>query len=480
MSRAAKFALIYVATLVGLAGSLSAAFLFGSHTSSRSQPVITTTFPHAPASTSDPLTLLLLQVVVIVGLARLVGMLLRRLGQPAVIGEMLVGIALGPSLLGWLSPSLSAYLFPASGGLNVLQMLSQVGVLLFMFVVGMELDLEVLRGKAPIAVLISHTSIVLPFSLGCAAAISLYREYAGPHAAFLPFALFVGVSMSITAFPVLARIIRERGLVGTNLGNTAITCAAVGDITAWIALAFVVGFARSQGMASSLATVLLSIVYIAAMWFLVRPGMARVVERLEHRDEPGPSTAALILITVFLSALFTEAIGVHALFGAFFAGAMMPTDRTFRFFLRTRLEYFSSVFLLPIFFASTGLRTQIGLLSGAHDYLVCASLFALAVIGKFGGSAIAARTAGMPWRESAGIGALMNTRGLIELIALNVGLDFGVLSPKIFTMLVLMAVVTTLMAGPILHVLRFGSSGGLGSPDVGVPPGREEQSEALV
>ena len=426
-------------------------------------------------SLHGPLSQLLLQVVVIVTIARLAGILMRRLGQPPVIGEMFAGLALGPSLLGWILPSVSAFVFPTAGaGMNALQMLSQVGVLLFMFVVGMELDLDAVRKKARSAVLISHTSILLPFALGCCAALFLYRDYMGAHASFIPFALFIGISMSITAFPVLARIIQERGLVGSPLGNTALTCAAVDDVTAWTGLAIIVALARSQGVGSGFLTLLLVAVFVALMIAVIRPGLSRVVARLDNPGEPGPSVAVLVLTTVFVSALFTEAVGIHALFGAFFAGAMMPAHKGFRFFLKTRLEYFSSLFLLPIFFAYTGLRTQIGLLSGAHDYTVCLALLAIAVVGKFGGSMLAGRVTGMSWKEAVGIGALMNTRGLIELIALNLGLDLGVLSPKIFAMLVLMAVITTAMTGPALSLLSVGHSPSAG-PQVG-----EESEDALA
>ena len=389
MSQNSRIGWTYVGVVGAVAAALTAVFWTGAHQDAAPQ---TKTASFDPlAALHGPLSQLLMQVVAIVVIARLAGSLLRRMGQPAVIGEMVAGLALGPSLLGWSLPGLSKFLFPASGSsMASLSMLSQFGVLLFMFVVGMELDMQAVRRKAGSAILISHTSILLPFALGCGAALYVAHDYMGARAAFVPFALFMGISMSITAFPVLARIIQERGLVGTPLGNTAITCAAVDDITAWSALAFIVALARSQGLTAGLVSLLMIGIYIPVMVLIVRPALARVVDRIEDPDHPGPSVAVLVLTTVFVSALFTEAAGIHALFGAFFAGAMMPTHPGFRFFLRTRLEYFSSLFLLPVFFAYTGLRTQVGLLSGAHDYGVCLMLLAIAVLGKFGGSALAA------------------------------------------------------------------------------------------
>jgi len=407
------------------------------------------------ANFHTPLGQALLQVLVIVIAARCVGALFTRFGQPAVIGEMAVGIALGPSLLGTLLPSVSRFLFPAAS-LGSLSILSQVGILLFMFVVGMELDVRMLRNKARSAVLVSHASIVLPFSLGLVSALWLYGRYSGSNSSFLAFALFMGISMSITAFPVLARIIQERGLTGTEIGSVGITCAAVDDITAWIALAFIVALARAQSLAGCFVTVFLSVLVVLAVAFGMRPLLERYVNRSPDPGSPGKSLTVGVFVCVFACGLATESIGIHALFGAFLAGVAMPKHPAFRNFLRQRIEYFSTLFLVPIFFAFTGLRTQIGLLSGPADWLICLMLLTLAMAGKFGGSTLAARASGMSWRDSTAIGALMNTRGLIELIALNLGLDLGVLSPKIFAMLVLMALITTFMTGPIISLLGVG------------------------
>lgn len=399
-----------------------------------------------------PLSILLLQVIVIVVAARTLGALFLKIGQPSVIGEMVAGILLGPSLLGLLAPGVQELLFPASS-MGALRLLSQIGVILFMFVVGIELDVRHLRQKADAAVVVSHASIIVPFFLGSASALLLYRSLAPAGVAFSAFALFIGVAMSITAFPVLARILEERRLSGSQLGATAIACAAVDDVTAWCLLAVVVALARANGLAGSLMTIALTLAFIALMLFAVKPLAARLASRrAEARNGGSAGLLAVIFSFIFASALFTEMIGIHALFGAFLAGVCMPPDSRLRQFLRERLETFSSVLLLPLFFAFTGLRTQIGLLADWQSWLTCVGIIAVAIVGKLGGSMIAARFTGMSWGDSFALGSLMNTRGLIELIALNLGYDLGVLSPRIFAMLVLMALVTTLMTGPLLHL----------------------------
>jgi K+:H+ antiporter len=406
-----------------------------------------------------PLSILLLQVIVIVVAARALGAVFLKLGQPSVIGEMVAGILLGPSLLGLLAPGVQVHLFPASS-MGALRMLSQIGVILFMFVVGIELDVQHLRQKAHAAVVVSHASIIVPFFLGTASAVLLYRSLAPAGVAFSAFALFIGVAMSITAFPVLARILEERRLSSTHLGSTAIACAAVDDVTAWCLLAVVVAIARANGLAGSVLTIALTLLFIAVMLFAVKPLAARLASRRAEFGNGGSAgLLAGIFSFVFASALFTEMIGIHALFGAFLAGVCMPPDSRLRQFLRERLETFSSVLLLPLFFAFTGLRTEIGLLADWQGWLTCAGIIAVAIAGKLGGSMIAARFTGMSWGDSFALGSLMNTRGLVELIALNLGYDLGVISPRIFAMLVLMALVTTLMTGPLLHLRAVLSRG---------------------
>ncbi|HYO14115.1 MAG TPA: cation:proton antiporter [Thermoanaerobaculia bacterium] len=405
------------------------------------------------AHLKEPLSLLLLQVIVILLAARLLGSVFPRIGQPPVIGEMIAGILLGPSLLGLVAPEAQAFLFPADS-LGTLRLLSQIGVILFMFVVGIELDVDHLRHKADAALLVSHASIVVPFFLGTACALVLYRTVVPAGIPFTGFALFMGVSMSVTAFPVLARIIEERGLSQTFLGTTAITCAAVDDVTAWCLLAVVVATVSADGLGGALVTIALTVLFIALMLFLVRPRIARWRGDGAHTPIGTTGFLAIVLSFVFVSALATEVIGIHALFGAFLAGVCMPRDSALRQYLRERLETFSSVFLLPLFFAFTGLRTEVGLLDDWTSWLLCASVVLVAIAGKLGGSTLAARWTGMSWGDSFALGALMNTRGLVELIVLNIGYDLGLLSPRIFTMLVLMALLTTLMTGPLLALVE--------------------------
>ena len=412
------------------------------------------------ANAAHPVARLIMQLIAIVGVARLFGAFVRWLGQPPVIGEIAAGIALGPSLLGVAAPEVSALLFPASS-LGMLQLFSQVGVILFMFVVGLELDWSLVRTKAHLAVAVSHVSILLPFFLGVVAAISLYGEYAPAGISFHAFGLFMGIAMSITAFPVLARILEERGLSKTPIGSTALTCAAVDDVTAWTLLTFVVAVVTSGGaLLVLLVAIGLAIGFVLTMVFGVRPLLGRLLTDSSTRDPFSKDRLAIVVGVLFASALATELIGVHALFGAFLAGAIMPVNDAFRRGLRDRLESFSSVFLLPVFFAFTGLRTEIGLLDSAGAWMVCLALIALATVGKLGGSAITARVMGLDARTAFALGALMNTRGLMELIALNVGYDLGVISPEIFTALVLMALVTTSMTGPLvdLALARHGTA----------------------
>jgi Kef-type K+ transport system membrane component KefB len=402
---------------------------------------------------NHPLSHLFIQLLVVIAACRVVGMIFVRIGLPAVVGEMSAGILLGPSLFGLLAPDWYAFVFPTES-LGTLRLLSQVGICLFMFTVGMELNVSHVRSKATTAVAVSHASIVLPFLLGVLSAYFLFSDMAGPKANFLGFALFMGISMSITAFPVLARILQERKISRTALGSTAITCAAVDDVTAWSIMAFVVAIAKATSVIASGFTLLLALAFIAVMTLGVRRALPSWIGRDQlTRDDPSSGTLGIIVCVVIAAALSTEIIGIHALFGAFLAGAIMPDVGEFRRRITTLLEKFSSVLLLPLFFAFTGLRTEIGLLNGVEDWLICLAIIAIATIGKLGGSAVAARVAGMSWRESLQLGALMNTRGLMELIALNIGYDLGILSPRIFTMLVIMAVVTTMMTGPLLTLL---------------------------
>lgn len=406
------------------------------------------------AGLRHPLGVLLMQLIVVIGAARILGAWARRIGQPTVIGEIVAGILLGPSLLGFLLPWSQAFLFPATS-LGALQLLSQIGVILFMFVVGVELDLRHLRRRAQQSILVSHASILVPFFLGVLLALLLYRQFAPPSVPFMAFALFMGIAMSITAFPVLARILQERALTQTPIGTVVIACAAVDDATAWCLLAAVVAIAKAESLGSAAITVALAVAFVLVMLLIVRPQAARRLTDAGGDAPYGAKTVAGVLIFVCVSALTAEVIGIHALFGAFLAGAVLPANGRLRTFLRERLETFSAVFLLPLFFAYTGLRTQISLIDDFSGWLLCAAVIAVAILGKVGGSMLAARWTGMNWKSAFTVGALMNTRGLVELIVLNIGYDLGILSPQLFTMMVIMALVTTLMTGPILALLGY-------------------------
>jgi len=394
--------------------------------------------------------LLIAQVGVILIVARLVGWLFRKLHQPRVIGEMVAGIMLGPSLLGWLAPGASAALFPHAS-LGYLNALSQIGLLLFMFLVGLELDLEQLRKLGRAAMTTSLTSIIAPFILGFLLAIYLYPRLSERSVNFTGFALFMSIAMSITAFPVLARILTERNLLRSRVGSVAITCAAVDDVTAWIILAGIIVLIRSSSLPLPLWMMLAGLgIFILVMLVVVRRRLQRLVALYERQGELTHDILAVILLVVLASGWMTEFLGVHALFGAFLAGAIMPRHHEMSRELWRRCETLVVTLLLPLFFAFTGLRSSFFLISGAQMWFYCAVIIALAIIGKLCGSLVAARINGMSWREATAVGVLMNTRGLVELVILNIGLDLGILSQTLFSIMVLMALVTTFMTSPLL------------------------------
>jgi len=401
-----------------------------------------------------PLPVLLLQIIIIVLCTRFFGFVFNKIGQPAVIGEIVAGIILGPSLLGLLLPGISHFIFPVDS-LNNLQFLSQVGLILFMFVIGMEVDISIIRKQAYDAVIISHASIVIPYALGMGLSFFLYRQFAPEHISFLSFALFIGIAMSITAFPVLARIIQERGITKTKLGVMALTCAASDDVTAWCILAALIAIIKAGSTVSILFTVCLVIFYIIIMLLVVRPVLQKIYFLYEKQNMMSRAMMAIVFIVLLVSAYATEAIGIHALFGSFMAGMIMPQDMQFRKIIIGKIEDISMVLLLPLFFVFTGLRTQVGLLNHGYLWITCGWILLVAIIGKFGGSTLAAKVVGQTWKDSLSIGALMNTRGLMELIVLNIGYDLGILSPEIFTMLVLMALITTCMTNPSLDFINW-------------------------
>lgn len=400
-----------------------------------------------------PLSILLIQIIAVLLMVRLFGFLFKHIGQPGVIGEIVAGIVLGPSVLGYFFPDVFQALFPPESLTN-LELLSQVGLVLFMFVIGMELDFSVLKNKINETLVISHAGILVPFFLGIVTSYWIYEEYAAAQTAFLPFALFIGISMSITAFPVLARIIQERNMTKTSLGTLAIASAANDDVTAWCLLAVVIAIAKAGTFASALYAIGLTALYIIIMFMVVRPFLKKVGEVYANQEVINKTFVALILLILIISSTLTEIIGIHALFGAFMAGVVMPPSIGFRKVMMEKVEDIALVFFLPLFFAFTGLRTEIGLINSPALWGVCLLLITVAVAGKLGGCAVAARLVGESWKDSFTIGTLMNTRGLMELVALNIGYEMGVLPPSIFVILVIMALVTTFMTTPLLHLVE--------------------------
>ncbi len=404
----------------------------------------------------EPLAILLFQIITIIVVARFFGWLFRKIGQPSVIGEMIAGIVLGPSLFKMYFPDVFSSLFPTTSMGN-LQFLSQIGLILFMFVIGMELDLKVLKNKAKEAVVISHASIVIPFALGIGLAYFIYHDprFVPKGIDFLSFSLFIGIAMSITAFPVLARIVQERGIHKTRLGTIVITCAAADDITAWCILAAVIAIVKAGSFVSSLYTIGLALIYVGLMIFVVKPFLKHIGDLYGDKNKLNKPVVAIFFLTLIISAYTTEIIGIHALFGAFMTGAIMPDISKFRAIFINKVEDVSVILLLPLFFVFTGLRTEIGLINDPYLWKVTGIIILVAVTGKFIGSALAAKFVGQSWRDSLTIGALMNTRGLMELVVLNIGYDLGVLTTEMFTMMVIMALVTTFMTGPALDLINI-------------------------
>ncbi len=405
----------------------------------------------APAQARGVLTHVLLALVAILVFARMLGAAFRRMSQPQVMGEMIAGILLGPSFLGRIAPGFATYLFPNSIA-PYLSVLAQIGVILYMFLVGLELDTDLLRRRTHASVAISHASIIAPFLLGGVLALWLYPLFSTRDVPFTVFALFLAVAMSITAFPVLARILTDRQIHKSRMGAVALACAAVDDVTAWCLFAFVVSVARAHS-GRVLLTLGLTAAFIASVLLLLRPAAVWFARRQPWQEKTSKDSVVIVCAALLLAALATQRIGIHALFGAFLVGVVIPHDSSLARDVNEKFEDLVVVLFLPVFFAFTGLRTQIGLVHGWREWFICALIIVVASLGKFGGASLAARITGLNWKESASLGILMNTRGLMELIVLNVGLDLGVLSPTLFTMLVIMAIVTTLVTTPVLQAL---------------------------
>ncbi len=400
-----------------------------------------------------PLNLLLVQITIVLIASRIFSILFRRIGQPSVIGEICAGLALGPSLMGLFYPDFYKFIFPAPS-LGNLQLLSQFGLIIFMFVVGMELDISVLKEKAKSAILISHISILFPFLLGCTLSLYFFDKYAPENISFLSFGLFLGIAMSITAFPVLARIIQEKGLSRSTVGIIALTCAAVDDISAWTVLALILAIIQAGSVHLIFFILFFSVIYISVMIYITQPVLEKMSKLYITKEIISRGVISILTILMLCSAMVSESLGIHALFGAFLAGVIMPTNTRLRGVITEKFEDFSAVLLLPLFFAYTGIRTRIQLLNTEDLWIDCIIVILIASIGKILGSLFAARFTGVSWRESTIIGFLMNTRGLMELVVLNIGYDMGILSPEIFTMFVIMALVTTLMTSPIISIFN--------------------------
>lgn len=416
------------------------------------QSFVTSVRTHA----ASDIGMLLIQLVVILLVVRVVGWLFARLHQPTVIGEILAGILLGPSLLGAVWPEAMETLFPVHS-LGNLELLSQFGLILFMFTIGMELRMKDLKGQAQQAFIISQSGIIFPFILGIILTYGLYSrpELLSEGSSFLSLALFVGISLSITAFPVLARIIQERSLSHSHLGRLALSTAAMGDIVAWLMLAAIMAVSQGGSFTSAFYNMLFLALYLAVIFGILRPLFGLLGRRVRHREVLSKSLMGLIFILLMASAYFTEIMSMHALFGAFMLGLVMPENLDFRVIVKEKVEDLALLLLLPLFFVSSGLRTELGLVNTPQLwglFLICTLV---AVVGKMGGTYLAARSCGIQRRESLYLGAYMNTRGLMELVVLRIGLDLGVLSPVLFTILVMMTLVTTVMTAPTLQLIDW-------------------------
>lgn len=401
-----------------------------------------------------PLSIFLIQVLLILGISRIFGIITKKLGQQSVIGEIIAGLFLGSSFLGWFFPNIYDFLFPQESLIS-LQFLSQIGLAFFMFVIGMDLDFTKTKNKAYDALLVSHICIAFSFLLGTILSFYIYDELAPKNTSFVSFTLFMGISMSITAFPVLARIIKERGLTRTPIGVFAITCAAADDITAWCLLATIIAVVKAGSIISALFTIGLAIMYIIFMLKIIKPWLQKISDKRINKEKINKNIVAISFFILLSSAYFTEIIGIHALFGAFIAGVIMPNNIKFKEVLTDKIEDVSTLLLLPIFFVYTGLRTQIGLLNESHLWTLSIIVILLAMLGKIGGGIITSKIIGKSWKDALTMGVFMNTRGLMELIVLNIGYDLGVFSSEIFTILVLMALFTTFLTGPLLNLIDY-------------------------
>lgn len=398
---------------------------------------------------SNSQAIIIFQVALIIIVARLTGLLFKKIGQPIVMGEIVAGIILGPSVLGMVLPDVSQFIFPKTS-LSNLQVLSNIGLLIFMFIVGIEFKLNMIKAETRTIISISYASIIFPFILGVLLALTILKTYLPTNLSFFTYALYIGVAISITSFTVLARIMRDRGITNTRLGSIVISCTALNDIIAWCILAIVLATVKAGSSTFAMYTFLFVASFVFLMILVVKP----LIKKLFQKNKERNSTFFLIYSTLLVSSYISEVIGVHMLFGAFLAGAIMPADADFRKYVIDKLENFAFVLLLPLYFAFTGLRTQIGLLDNTATWIDCILIIAVAIIGKFIGCSVSARLMGEPLKTSLSIGVLMNTRGLTELVVLNIGYELGILKPELFTIMVVMALFTTFITSPILNIIN--------------------------
>jgi Kef-type K+ transport system membrane component KefB len=445
-----RTAFIYLLILAVCVGAFFVIRAFGERLSIQASASSTSSPANDTPKQTDALLHVLIALAAVILVGRILAKLFTYIGQPPVIGEVVAGILLGPSFIG---KDASAWILPPSVAPN-LSLIAQIGVILYMFLVGLELNLGRLRANAHVTLTVSHASMAVPFLLGTWLALWLYPRYAQEGVPFTSFALFTGVALSVTAFPVLARILSDRRLTQTNLGIIALGCAATNDVTAWCLLAFVVGVVQAK-VEGALLVASLALAFIAFMFLAVRPIIKLLVKRLGDDLLP-TSTVAWVFLAVLFSAVATEAIGIHAIFGAFILGAIIPHDSVIAREFTHKLEDIVTVLLLPAFFAVTGMRTEIGLISGWENWLACGLITVAATVGKVGGTFVAARLTGLDQRTACSLGVLMNTRGLMELIVLNIGLNLGVITPTVFAMMVIMALITTTATGPLLRLVCHG------------------------
>lgn len=400
----------------------------------------------------DFLLHVLIQLVVILAAARIGGWVMGKFGQPQVVGEIMAGLVLGPSLLGNFAPDLVEFVFPQDAAV-VFRALSELGLLLLMFLIGLEFDFSHLRHVGRTAGGVAAAGILLPFAMGAALAWWIHPMVAAD-VSRSGFVLIVAVALSITAIPILGRIMMDFNIHRTRIGTLTITAAAVDDAIGWILLAGVsAAIHGSFEIMPIVQMVALTIVFVFACWFVVRPLVTRIMDRWIKGADLPPAGLAAVLVTVLLAGITTNVIGIFSIFGPFVLGAVLSGHHEFREAITRRLRDFVNVFFLPIFFTYTGLRTDVGQLGTAQHWLICGLVLVVAMFGKMAGSGLAARVGGLSWRECGCVAVMMNTRALMGLIAINVGRELGVMPDSVFCMLVIMAIVTTLVTSPVLRRL---------------------------